>query len=66
MFEIEEVRTNSAKIKVVGIGGAGGNAVNNMIAASLKGIEFIAVNTDAQVLNSSLACAHIPQPSRPS
>jgi cell division protein FtsZ len=55
MFEIEEVRTNSAKIKVVGIGGAGGNAVNNMIAASLKGIEFIAVNTDAQVLNSSLA-----------
>jgi cell division protein FtsZ len=55
MFEIEEVRTNSAKIKVVGIGGAGGNAVNNMIAASHKGIEFIAVNTDAQVLNSSLA-----------
>jgi len=55
MFEIEEVRTNSAKIKVVGVGGAGGNAVNNMISANLKGIEFIAVNTDAQVLNSSLA-----------
>ncbi len=55
MFEIEEVRTNSAKIKVVGIGGAGGNAVNNMISANLKGIEFIGVNTDAQVLDSSLA-----------
>lgn len=55
MFEIEEVKTNSAKIKVVGIGGAGGNAVNNMISANLKGIEFIGINTDAQVLNSSLA-----------
>jgi len=55
MFEIEEVRNNAAKIKVIGVGGAGGNAVNNMISANLKGIEFIAINTDAQVLNTSLA-----------
>lgn len=55
MFEIEEVRSNSAKIKVVGVGGAGGNAVNNMISANLKGIDFIAINTDVQVLNTSLA-----------
>lgn len=55
MFEIEEVRTNAAKIKVIGVGGAGGNAVNNMISANLKGIEFIAINTDAQVLSTSLA-----------
>ncbi|UCG79208.1 MAG: cell division protein FtsZ [Nitrospirota bacterium] len=55
MFEIEEIKSNSAKIKVVGVGGAGGNAVNNMISANLKGIEFIAINTDSQILNASLA-----------
>lgn len=55
MFEIEEVRGQRAKIKVVGVGGAGGNAVNNMIASTLQGIEFIAINTDLQVLETSLA-----------
>ncbi len=40
----------TAKIKVVGVGGGGGNAVNNMIASELRGVEFIAANTDAQVL----------------
>jgi len=55
MFELEEVKGNKAKIKVVGVGGAGGNAVNNMIIANLKDIEFIAINTDSQVLESSLA-----------
>jgi cell division protein FtsZ len=55
MFEIEEIRGQNAKIKVVGIGGAGGNAVNNMIASNMHGVEFIAVNTDLQVLESSLA-----------
>jgi cell division protein FtsZ len=59
MFEIEEVRNNSAKIRVVGVGGAGGNAINNMISANLKGIDFIAINTDAQVLNTSLASTMI-------
>jgi cell division protein FtsZ len=55
MFEIEEVRGQQARIKVVGIGGAGGNAINNMIASNLHGVEFIAVNTDMQALETSLA-----------
>ncbi len=44
-----------AALKVIGVGGAGGNAVNRMIAAGLQGVEFIAVNTDAQVLELSQA-----------
>ncbi|MDI6890499.1 MAG: cell division protein FtsZ [Thermodesulfovibrionales bacterium] len=55
MFEIEEVRGQKAKIRVVGVGGAGGNAINNMIASNLQGVEFIAINTDLQVLETSLA-----------
>jgi cell division protein FtsZ len=55
MFEIEEVKGQKAKIKVVGVGGAGCNAVNNMIASNLRGVEFIAINTDAHVLEASLA-----------
>ncbi|MEW6585180.1 MAG: cell division protein FtsZ, partial [Nitrospirota bacterium] len=55
MFEIEEVRGQTAKIKVIGVGGAGGNAVNNMIASNLHGVEFVAVNTDMQALETSLA-----------
>ncbi len=45
----------SAKIKVIGVGGAGGNAVNNMIDANLVGVTFIAANTDAQALENSKA-----------
>ena len=45
----------SAKIKVIGVGGAGGNAVNNMIASKLQGVRFIAANTDAQALEISKA-----------
>ncbi len=60
MFEIEEVRgSEKALIKVVGVGGAGGNAINTMIAANLQGIEFIAVNTDLQALDSSLASVKV-------
>ena len=44
-----------AKIKVVGVGGGGGNAVNRMIEAGVRGVEFIVVNTDSQVLNVSKA-----------
>ena len=44
-----------AKLKVVGVGGAGGNAVNRMISSGLQGVEFIAVNTDVQVLELSKA-----------
>ena len=45
----------TAKIKVIGVGGAGGNAINNMIAAKLQGVKFIAANTDAQALEVSNA-----------
>ncbi len=46
---------NSARIKVIGVGGAGNNAINGMIDASLAGVEFIAINTDAQALKMSKA-----------
>jgi cell division protein FtsZ len=46
---------NSAKIKVIGVGGGGGNAVNNMINSNLQGVQFIAANTDAQALANSKA-----------
>ena len=45
----------SAKIKVIGVGGAGGNGINNMIASKLVGVKFIAANTDAQALDTSNA-----------
>ena len=45
----------SAKIKVIGVGGAGGNAINNMIAGNLQGVKFITANTDAQALDISHA-----------
>lgn len=54
MLEFDDVElSNFAKIKVVGIGGGGSNAVNRMIASGLKGVEFIAMNTDAQALSMS-------------
>ena len=55
MLEVEEVFDGSAKIKVVGVGGGGGNAVNTMVHSKLEGVEFIAANTDLQALNRSLA-----------
>jgi cell division protein FtsZ len=56
MFELTEVCTeNSAKIKVIGAGGGGGNAVNTMISYSLRGVDFIIANTDAQALEISRA-----------
>ncbi|MEN6320381.1 MAG: cell division protein FtsZ [Syntrophaceae bacterium] len=56
MFQLAEPNImNSAKIKVIGIGGAGGNAVNTMISCSLNGVDFIAANTDAQALGASNA-----------
>jgi cell division protein FtsZ len=53
-FSIEfadETQSYEARIKVVGVGGSGGNAVNTMIHFGLEGVEFIVVNTDAQALN---------------
>ncbi len=49
-----------ANIKVVGVGGSGGNAVNTMISFGLEGVEFLVVNTDAQALNSSAAPIKMP------
>ncbi|MGA3279681.1 MAG: cell division protein FtsZ [Smithella sp.] len=54
MFELTEVCSeNLAKIKVIGVGGGGGNAVNTMISSSLMGVDFINANTDAQALSVS-------------
>ena len=55
MLEFDQGAENFAVIKVVGVGGGGTNAVNRMIQAGLKGVEFIAVNTDAQALALSQA-----------
>jgi cell division protein FtsZ len=55
MTGISDIREMKARIVVFGVGGAGGNAVNNMIASGLQGVEFIVANTDAQALASSKA-----------
>jgi len=54
MFSLVE-NENSAKIKVIGVGGAGGNAINNMIDSRLQGVKFISANTDCQALEVSRA-----------
>jgi len=53
LFEFDDYIDQKAKMKVVGVGGAGGNALNRMISAQLTGVEFIAINTDAQALDSN-------------
>lgn len=55
IFEFEESPIANAKMKVVGVGGAGGNAVNRMIDEELEGVEFISMNTDGQALKHSQA-----------
>src|SRR5665811_1174927 len=55
MFEIMEAQTQDAVIKVIGIGGCGGNAVDHMIEQGVQGVEFIVINTDAQALKRSKA-----------
>ena len=50
VFELEETLSKNARMKVIGVGGGGGNAVNRMIEEHLAGVEFISVNTDAQAL----------------
>ncbi len=53
MFELMDVDSQSAVIKVIGVGGGGGNAVNHMLRSNIEGVEFICANTDAQALNST-------------
>ncbi|HET7037086.1 MAG TPA: cell division protein FtsZ [Thermomicrobiaceae bacterium] len=57
MFNVRDdgYASSFARIKVIGVGGGGGNAINRMIAAGVEGVEFIAVNTDAQALLNQLA-----------
>ena len=55
MIAFEQEDNLQARIKVVGVGGAGGNAVNTMIGAGLAGVDFVATNTDAQALGANLA-----------
>lgn len=55
MPEVKPEIETFAKIKVIGVGGGGGSAVNRMIQAGVKGVEFVAVNTDLQALQSNLA-----------
>ena len=59
IFEFEETPSQSARMKVVGVGGGGGNAVNRMIDEHLEGVEFISINTDAQALLASKSDAKI-------
>ena len=58
-FEFADAPELQANIKVVGVGGGGGNALNTMIASGLEGVEFVAANTDAQALETSLAATKI-------
>ena len=55
MFELMDVESQDAVIKVIGVGGCGGNAVDHMITSGLTGVEFIAINTDAQALKRNKA-----------
>ncbi|MBH1988713.1 MAG: cell division protein FtsZ [Myxococcaceae bacterium] len=55
MIEFDEMQQKGPRIKVVGVGGGGGNAVNNMIQHGIAGVEFIVANTDCQAINMSMA-----------
>ncbi|MBI5330836.1 MAG: cell division protein FtsZ [Betaproteobacteria bacterium] len=55
LFELEDLQTQDAVIKVIGVGGCGGNAVDHMIGKGMSGVEFVAINTDAQALKRNRA-----------
>ena len=60
-LKVPDLTELKPRITVFGVGGAGGNAVNNMIASGLRGIEFVVANTDAQALLSSSAVGVLRQ-----
>jgi cell division protein FtsZ len=64
MFIFEEAEIKPAKIKVIGVGGSGCNAVNTMIASKFSGVEFISANTDVQALSLSKAPCTLPMGAR--
>ena len=55
LFEFDPLAQQKAKLKVVGVGGAGGNAINRMISTNMEGVDFIVINTDAQDLENNAA-----------
>ena len=59
VFAYDTPEIGEVKIKVVGVGGGGGNALNCMVVAGIENIDYISVNTDAQALNKSLATEKI-------
>ena len=59
MPEVKPEIETFARIKVVGVGGSGGNAISRMISARIKGVDFIAVNTDAQALHHHQATERV-------
>lgn len=59
MLKINEIKKGNTKIKILGVGGAGNNAINTMIQNELTGVEYVAVNTDRQVLNCCLASTKV-------
>ena len=58
-IDFDPDQVSGARIKVIGVGGGGGNAVNHMIQAGIEGVEFLVANTDMQALNRSLALVKI-------
>ena len=61
MIELIDTQTQEAVIKVVGVGGCGGNAVDHMIAQGVQGVEFIVANTDAQALKRNQGIDTLPK-----
>ena len=59
MFEIMDAQPQGALIKVIGVGGCGGNAINHMIEQAVQGVEFVAINTDAQALRGNKAVTQL-------
>jgi len=59
LFELEEMQSQDAVIKVIGVGGCGGNAVDHMINRGMTGVEFITINTDAQALRRNKAAVQL-------